>query len=170
MKKNKSLIFSLIGIAIVFVIVITLSNQSPQTTKGDQSESTNTNQLERFSKPSDIKISSEKVNAYLFWGEGCGYCAQMIKFLERINDEYGKYYNIYMFEVYGSESNAEFMGEMAEVLNYNATGVPFLVIGDKPFSGYDASMEQSIKETIKSQYEKRDKPNAVTEFIQSREL
>lgn len=170
MKNNKNLIISLIGIVIVIGVVIALSSQSSQTTKNSQSESSETSQIERFSKPSDIKISSEKINGYLFWGDGCGYCAQMKKFLEGINDEYSKYYNLYMFEVYGSETNAKLMSEMAEVLNYNATGVPFLVIGDKPFSGYDSSMEQSIKDAIKSQYEERDQPNAVTEFIQSREL
>lgn len=171
MKNNKNLIVGLIGIVIVFGIVVVLSNQPSRTdTRGDQDESVKVSSIERFSKPSDIKISSERINGYLFWGEGCGYCTQMIKFLESINEEYSKYYNIYMFEVYGSESNAKLMSEMAEVLNYNATGVPFLVIGDKPFSGYDKSMEQSIKDAIKSQYEERDKPNAVTEFIQSREL
>ena len=44
------------------------------------------------------------------------------------------------------------MGKVAKKLNVDASGVPFIVIGDKSFTGYSESMNEEIKAAIKDQF------------------
>ena len=48
----------------------------------------------------DIEEAKEKINIYLFWGNGCSHCSNLKAFMASIEEEYGKYYNLYTFEVW----------------------------------------------------------------------
>lgn len=97
----------------------------------------------------------EKITVYLFRGEGCPHCAEAEEFFDELNndEEYSKYYVLKDFEVWYDEDNAELMNEVAKKLDTTAGGVPFIVIGTKHFAGYSSSLADSIKATIKEQYE-----------------
>ena len=97
----------------------------------------------------------EKVNIYFFRGEGCPHCAEAEEFFNELSqdEEYSKYFTIKDYEVWYDEGNAAFMDEVATALDTEASGVPFIVIGDKHFSGYASSMSETIKSTIKDAYE-----------------
>ncbi|MBQ1496395.1 MAG: hypothetical protein IIZ40_03515 [Bacilli bacterium] len=99
--------------------------------------------------------TNNKVNVYLFRGEGCPHCKEAESFFDSLakDEEYSKYYNLVKYEVWYNEDNAKLMGEVAKKLNTEASGVPFIVIGDKYYSGYASSMDTELKETIKSAYE-----------------
>jgi len=57
------------------------------------------------------------------------------------------------YEVWYNEENDQLKNKVNDYLKANATGVPFIVIGDEYIKGYSSSMDDKIKETIVSQYE-----------------
>ena len=101
----------------------------------------------------DIVVRTDKVNIYLFWGNGCGHCSNLKTFFASIEDEYGKYYNLYAFEVWSDGGNKKLMDNMAYVMgDGQLKGVPYLVIGEKSFKGYSQSMDKNIINAIMSAY------------------
>lgn len=103
---------------------------------------------------SDVAVTEKsEVNVYVFRGEGCGFCAKALSFFEEIEEEYGKYFNLVTYEVWNDTENAELMNQMAEYLGENITGVPFIIVGEKTFPGFDESWGEEIKSEIMSQYD-----------------
>ena len=96
-----------------------------------------------------------KITIYFFRGEGCPHCAEAEEFFGELSkdEEYGKIFEIKDYEVWYDEDNAAFMEKVAGALDTEVSGVPFIVIGDKYFSGYASSMDDQLKETIKDAYE-----------------
>lgn len=101
-------------------------------------------------------VSSEKVNLYLFYGDGCPHCEEFMEHLEVLEKDaqMKDMFNVVKLEVWYNEDNANLMNEVASALNTTANGVPFYVIGDKFFSGYAASMDTEINDAIKAAYKK----------------
>ncbi len=106
---------------------------------------------------SNYKETNDQVIIYLFRGNGCGYCRNFLTFLNSIVDEYGKYFRVVSFEVWGDNNNAALKEEVSTFLNYRSEGVPYIVIGDQVFPGYNNSFNDAIKEKIMSEYEKDEK-------------
>lgn len=106
---------------------------------------------------SNYKESNDQVIIYLFRGNGCGFCRNFLTFLNSIVDEYGKYFRVVSFEVWGDSNNAALKEEVSTFLNYRSEGVPYIVIGDQVFPGYNNSFDDAIKEKIMSEYEKDEK-------------
>ena len=87
------------------------------------------------------------VNLYLFWGDGCPHCAHAKEVLEpyvkqRQNIGYQKY------EIYYNVENQKKMQSVAEALNIDASGVPLLVVGDRPYIGFSDNTGTEIKERL----------------------
>lgn len=101
----------------------------------------------------NIKRDENKVNIYFFWGSTCPHCKEEFAFFEKLEKEYGKYYNLYTYEVWENEKNAEIMNTFAAVLNEEAKGVPYTIIGDKSFTGFNDDSKENFIETIKSKYQ-----------------
>lgn len=95
----------------------------------------------------------EKANIYMFRGEGCPHCQDFLKFLNNLDDEYKKMFELTSYEVWYDSNNAELMSNIASFLNVEATGVPFIIIGEKTFVGYGESYDSEIKDAIKKLYE-----------------
>ena len=107
--------------------------------------------------------TKDKITIYFFRGEGCPHCAEAEEFFEALSkdEEYGKMFEVKDYEVWYDESNAAFMEEVAAKLDTQVNGVPFIVIGDKYFSGFASSMEDQVKETIKDAYNSEDYTDVV---------
>ena len=146
MLKNKShVIVLIITITAIFVIgLIFLLNLKPN--------------INRNTKLEDIVIEEDKINIYVFWGEGCPHCEDLFNFFESIDRRYGKYYNIYGFEIWKNEQNETFMNQLLNELNdiNNNKSVPTFIIGNKVFNGYKKSDNQKIKDAIMEQYNNRE--------------
>lgn len=99
--------------------------------------------------------ANDKITVYMFRGEGCPHCEEALQFFSKLSEdeEYSKYYELKTYEVWNNASNAELMQKVAEELKEEASGVPYIVIGEKTFSGYAASYDDKIKEAIKNAYE-----------------
>ena len=108
---------------------------------------------------------SKKINVYLFRGEGCPHCEEAIEWFENElskDEKYSEYYNLVQYEVWYDESNSDLMDSVSKELGTNASGVPFIVIGDMYFSGFSASTTpDQIKVAIENQYEKEDYQDVV---------
>lgn len=98
------------------------------------------------------KPASDAIKIYLFRGNGCGYCRAFLTFLNGIADEYGKYFVLESYEVWNNQDNSDLMNEVAEYLDNPASGVPYIIIGDKVFAGYAEEYDDDIKSSIKDLY------------------
>ena len=91
--------------------------------------------------------AKEKLNLYLFWGDGCPHCALEKKYLEDLKKEY-KELNVIQYEVWYNEENNSFLKQIADKTNKSLTGVPVTIIGQTIITGFKESTEQQIKRAI----------------------
>lgn len=112
----------------------------------------------------NISYSKEKINIYLFYGEGCPHCEELKNYLNSLDNKEKSYFDIYTFEVWNNSTNQQFMKESAKSLNKEVSGVPFLIIGNKTFEGYNESMNIKIKKAIKTEYKLNGKNDYYKEY------
>ncbi len=113
---------------------------------------------------SNYKDDNKKVNVYIFRGSTCSHCFEAIDHFASIYKDEGKYFNVKTYEVWANEDNNELMEEVAKKLGDEVSGVPYIVVGKKSWSGYAASYDEEIMSTIKSEYNK-DKKNDVVKSL-----
>ena len=109
-----------------------------------------------------------KYNIYLFYGESCPHCADEEEFLESY---LGIYDNVELvkYEVWNSEENRELLVKVQDELNNHASGVPYLIIGNKVYVGYyGKTTDKQIKKTVK-EYVSSKKPIDVIKSIEKGE-
>lgn len=114
----------------------------------------NDDNVEVTSGETEVQEEDTRVKIYFFRGEGCPHCADAETFFDSIEEEYGQYYKILDYETWYNSDNADLLQKVGEARNEEISGVPYILIGDKSWSGYDDSFADEIKETIKSEYEK----------------
>ena len=102
---------------------------------------------------SNYKETDKQAVIYLFRGQGCGFCRKFLTFLNSIVDEYGKYFRVVSYEVWNDQNNNDLLSRVSAVMKQDATGVPYIVIGDKVFTGYAESYDEDIKSKIKELYD-----------------
>ena len=110
--------------------------------------------VEVTSGETEVQEGDNRVKIYFFRGEGCPHCADAEEFFNSIEEEYGQYYKILDYETWYNSDNAALLQKVGEARNEEISGVPYILIGDKSWSGYDDSFADDIKDTIKSEYEK----------------
>lgn len=93
-----------------------------------------------------IIFADEKkdLDIYLFYGHGCPHCADEEKFLNKYLKEHENVH-LHKYEVWEHEDNVTKWKETQKILNITASGVPYLVIGDKVVQGF---MEDYTEELI----------------------
>ncbi|TWO98766.1 thioredoxin family protein [TM7 phylum sp. oral taxon 351] len=132
------------------------TTESTQNNSGSTSNSTSKSTTQSttefaFNHESDINLSSNKPNIYIFWGDGCPHCKALSKFISKLPAETKNKVNIYSFEVWSDKDNKAFMKKFGKYLGQDVSGVPFMVIGDKIFDGYssgDTKTDQQILDAI----------------------
>lgn len=91
--------------------------------------------------------AADKINIYLFWGEGCPHCKKEKEFLQDLvknNEDLA----LYDYEVYKSQDGRSKLKDAEEKLNMEVGGVPFLVIGNQHIIGF-LSPETTGQEIIR---------------------
>ena len=108
--------------------------------------------------PFNTISAKEKVKVYIFRGEGCPHCEEALEFFDKLGkrDKYNVMYDLKKYEVWYDKDNAKLMENVAKELGTEASGVPFIVIGKKSFSGYSSNSDSQIKQAIKDAYESDD--------------
>ena len=104
---------------------------------------------DRISDIVDKKVEKDKVNLYLFRGEGCPHCADEEKWLKTIKEKYKEKLNIYDFEVWYSKKNSKLLDKVKKEFGSKRNGVPFTVIGDNYYVGFSDTTKNDIENSIK---------------------
>lgn len=94
------------------------------------------------------KVNAEEVTVTLFYGDGCTHCSHEKQYLDILKYQLGDNLNIEQYEVWNNDKNNELLSKVRATFNDDNTGVPFLVIGNKFFSGYNDDIAKEIKKTI----------------------
>lgn len=102
----------------------------------------------------NVYAYEDEVKVYLFKGETCGFCALAEEYFNELEDSYGEYFKLKKYEVWYNENNAELMEDVADYLNTEVEGVPFIVIGDEYFNGFNDYIGRKMLDKILSEYEK----------------
>jgi glutaredoxin len=96
---------------------------------------------------------TNKVNVYLFYGNGCPHCAKERQFLSNVLTKKYPDLNLYEYEIYYDNSNVSLFKKVLTKLKSDSSGVPFLIIGDEYFVGYSDNIspieiEKRVKQCL----------------------
>lgn len=134
-----------------------LSSNQENDTKDDEYENNVENDNDVVTEESNttnldyITKEEGKVNIYFFWGDGCPHCESEFAFFDSIESEFGDYYNLYTFETWQSEENAELLKTFADAMGVEARGVPYTIIGEEVITGFSDSSKEDILSAIEIQ-------------------
>lgn len=84
-----------------------------------------------------FKIDAKEVNVYIFYGKTCPHCEEAREYLNSIKNKYDL--NLVEYEVWNDTGNKEIMNDVADYLDINVRGVPFVVIDNTPIIGYSSN-------------------------------
>lgn len=165
MKKNLFYVMTAL-----FTLAIFIPNNVSAEVKSNSLQETVDEEIEVFSQAdgyqdaveslksidlSNYTESNDKVNVYLFRGSSCSHCFEAVVHFANIAGESGKYFNLKTYEVWSNSDNNDLMNDVAsEIGDSEVSGVPYIVIGKKSWSGYAESYDDEMMEQIKSEYNK----------------
>ena len=87
--------------------------------------------------PLSLKAEEHDVNFYLFYGRECPHCEELMEWLDVYMSE-NKNINLYKYEVWHSDENANKFLSVCDVLDTESASVPFLVIGEDYIVGFSS--------------------------------
>lgn len=172
-KKNVLIIVTAVILVIIALVThsVIQNTNSKTNTPTSQAQSPNQKDTPKLElakmTESDIESSKDKVNIYVFWGDGCPHCKHLAEFLNAKKNEIGDKINLYSFEVWYDSANLTFMKDLGRFLGENPKGVPYFIIGDKTFSGFgesDQATKDQIISLINSEYQKTPKTDKYLEY------
>ena len=92
-------------------------------------------------------VNAKEINIDFFYGNGCPICSKEEKFLEEIEKKYDVKINKY--ETWYNEENAKLLDEIKEKYNTTGRGVPYTVVEDNAFLGFNTTISSQIEDKIK---------------------
>ncbi len=113
---------------------------------------------------SDYQETDDQITIYMFRGSNCNICRNFLSYLNSITETHGKYFKLVSFEVWSNQNNAILFEDVAEFFDMTATRVPFIVIGDRVFEGYDERFSSDITEAIVDLYNSEDRYDVFEEL------
>ena len=109
--------------------------------------------------------NEEKPVIYLFRGDGCPHCTEFLEYASSdLVKEKGDKFRLVTYEVWKNEANAELMQKVSDYFKDDASGVPYIIIGDKTFNGYSDSMNKEIEEAIDKLNDSEEKFDVLTKI------
>lgn len=146
MKK----IITLCLLLIISMFICTSVNAKTETTDLEE-----TLKAENITLSSDYEEKDDQVTLYLFRGEGCSHCQELLNYLNSIVKKHGNKFKLRAYEVWNNEDNNELKDLAAEELSIKADGVPFLIIGKNTFLGFGEKDKAKILDSINKEYKKK---------------
>lgn len=147
------------------------NSQNSNVNNSEAEESENSSFKFTKNTETDIKPSKDKLNIYIFWGDGCPHCKHLAEFLGEKQSEIGDKISLYTFEVWKNKNNLSFLKSFGKFLGENPKGVPYIIIGNKTYSGFsetDEETKQEIINLIKTEANKTDKIDKYQEYKKSK--
>ena len=94
------------------------------------------------------KVNAEEVTVNVFYGKECPHCAEEARYLNVLKSQLGDNINIQKYEVWHNDTNNELLTKVRATLNDDDEGVPFVVVGNEYFSGYNDEIAKEIKNAV----------------------
>lgn len=97
---------------------------------------------------------SDEVLVYFFRGDGCPHCQEAEEWFESLDKDMKSKFDIVDLETWENTNNASIMTKVAETRGESetATGVPYIIIGDKSWVGFAEDMTSEIESQINTVY------------------
>lgn len=121
-----------------------------------------------FILPSINAEEKKQVNVYLFHSNTCSHCKAEIEFLNEIQKEYENL-KINLYEINNVKENKELMINIKEKLNIDSPMVPFTVIGDYYYIGYNDGVKDGIKNLIEK-YTSEEQYDVIKDTIDGKDV
>ena len=121
-----------------------------------------------FILPSINAEEKKQVNVYLFHSNTCSHCKAEIEFLNEIQKEYENL-KINLYEINDVKENKELMINIKEKLNIDSPMVPFTVIGDYYYIGYNDGVKEGIKNLIEK-YTSEEQYDVIKDIIDGKDV
>lgn len=121
-----------------------------------------------FILPSINAEERKQVNVYLFHSNTCSHCKAEIEFLNEIQKEYENL-KINLYEINDVKENKELMINIKEKLNIDSPMVPFTVIGDYYYIGYNDGVKDGIKNLIEK-YTSEEQYDVIKDIIDGKDV
>lgn len=142
MKRLKYLVLLLI--TVLFVPFAVYATDEAATTTGEEQVTTEEAAAEE----------SKEAKVYLFRGETCPHCQEAEEWFQSIEAEYGSYFEIVDYETWNDEANRDVFRNVLKargeyVSDDESLGVPYILIGDKSWTGFAEEYQQEIIDQIK---------------------
>lgn len=102
----------------------------------------------------EFKGDEKEVKVYFFHGDGCSHCAEAEAWFKEIEDEYGDKFEVVPYEVWSNEENATLMEDIGKFKEQEVEGVPYILVEEKAWNGFDQSYVNDILAAINEAYEK----------------
>ena len=87
------------------------------------------------------------VTIYFFWGDGCPHCAEEEIFLDALVKKYPQV-KVLDYEVWYDKANQEILKKAADIMDFEPTGVPVTIIGDKVWIGFREQYKAEITDAV----------------------
>lgn len=129
MKKLRSLLLIILTIMIIFPLGVNGEEEKPEANK-------------------------EPVKVYVFHGETCPHCLEAFEWFDSIEEEYGDYFDLVKYEVWKDAENSQLMENISNFRGDNATGVPYIIVGDYSYAngfGADSVIDEETGTTMGDQ-------------------
>ena len=121
-----------------------------------------------FILPSINAEEKKQVNVYLFHSNTCSHCKAEIEFLNEIQKEYENL-KINLYEINDVKENKELMINIKEKLNIDSPMVPFTIIGDYYYIGYNDGVKDGIKNLIEK-YTSEEQYDVIKDIIDGKDV
>ncbi len=95
--------------------------------------------------PFNVKAES---SVTLFYGKECPYCQREEEQLKILKYQLKDNLKINKYEVWHNKKNNELLSKTREKFNDEETGVPYIVIKSKHYTGYNEQIFKDVKQTI----------------------
>jgi glutaredoxin len=97
------------------------------------------------------------VRIEIYWGDGCPYCEDAIETLGALAEREQRI-ELATFEVWNDDANRQRMQEVAAELGVRADAVPFIVVGDRSWLGFNATIGSAIEQVVMARLAAVDPP------------
>lgn len=115
----------------------------------------------------NYKQGSGRVNVYLFRGKGCSHCRDFLGYVrDTLVPEIGDKFNLITYEIWNDTNNLELLKKVFDYVGASEeSGIPFILVGDKYYSGYSEGNAAAVKKAIEEAYNNKDKTDVVKDVI-----
>ena len=101
------------------------------------------------------KKEEGKVVFTLFYGDTCPHCKELEEFIDSMDSKTKDKFELKTYEVYRDFGNNALKSKVAKKYGTTCDGVPCFFIGEEPFYGYSAGINDKIIETIENEYKNK---------------